>query len=263
MNWRRILFSVALGGSLILLVGLVWLRREPIGSQFASGTAIIVIRFENHYPRTENREANDTTIRDCAADLQTFVMILRSQVISHRMIGSLSSDELARLLGDKFLQTGRTSFNGVRVDPVRQNGEYIHITSSHRDPIAARLVAERIYAEFLAFFRDNQAKGTAEAIWYLRERKAEQFESVNKAEVALARAQHAQDTKAIFDAENSVHIARKLLRNIEERIASTQDAAKTPTSLPLHVVKARLVAGPFWNRTETDFTPEVAQLENR
>lgn len=263
MNWRRILIIVTLGGSLILLGGLAWLRLESAGSRFTSGTAIIVVQFENQYPRTTHVEADNTTIRERAADLQTFMMILRSQVVSRRVIVSLNSDELARLLGGKFLQTGQTPFSGVRVDPVRQNGEYIRITSSHRDPIAAQLAAERLYAEFLAFFRENQTKGSAEAIRYLSERKAEQFDNVNKADVALARAQSTRDTIAIRDAENSARIARQLLRNIEERIASTAEVAKTPTTLPLHVVEARLVSGPFWNRTETDFTFEVAQLERR
>ncbi|HLP24042.1 MAG TPA: hypothetical protein VK477_00085, partial [Acidobacteriota bacterium] len=257
----------------LLIGGVIWIgplpgkwlhNRKPSPSRFAAGKAIIVIQFRKPDPVIFDPAATESEIRSSEWDLNTFVAILRSSMISRRALASLGPDEFSRVLGPKFISTGKTTFGGVRIESMRKDGEpRLTIVSSHRDPDAARLVAERLYAELIKYLREFSAGRNEYAVTYLREMRERLANEAKKAEAELFDARRSQDSNSIHAAETAVRVAGEAVRAIDERLASTAESTKNPVPLPFHVTEARLVTGPFWNRTETDFTAEVAQLENR
>lgn len=176
-------------------------------------------------------------------------------------MATFSPDELRRIFGNNFFQTGLTPFSGVHVETSRDDRQLLSISSNHSDPVAARLVVERLYSEVIRTQRDFHLDANEDAMRLLRDKRAELIARTQKAETQMNEAQHSHVSAAMRDAEIAFATSRELLRNIEDRLATSAASAKIVPPLPFHVTEARVTSGPFWNRTKTDFTSEVARME--
>ena len=268
MNWRPILATIALGSWLILVGGIIYLGRphERIQradssalSKFAMNRATIVIKVvEPTY------EEGDPSLRCGGPDALTIAWVLQSQRMQTRLFSALTPEETAKLLGGRFIQDGKTPFGGIRI-AYDLTSSRVTITGRHRDPQVACLLVERLYGSFTGYFYGYYSKDRKEmtdrALKYFDERKTELAEKISSREADLAAAKLSQNQSSVQEFEKLLLIDRDLLRKIENRIAAFVAATTTPPPLPFHVVEARVVSGPFWNRTVTDFTANVVKLE--
>lgn len=272
MNWPRIFSAVALAASLVAIGSVIWLS----GSQGSSalhrfqGTceASIVIQLKEFErvvsnPIVPRPSTVDDYLHYQEPDLHFYVTMLRSSKLCSRLAASFSPEEFRLIFGKSFLQTGLTTFNGVQVDESDVGPKLIVISTKHANPAAARLIVEHHYSELIKHYRETDVSANGYAMRYLRERRIELVGQLQKAETQLEGARHSQDTKFIREAEETVRTSREWVRTIEERIASMATSEITTPDFPFHIVEARIVSGPFWNRITTDFTADTQRLIER
>lgn len=267
MNWHRILAAIALGGFLLLFGSTFFLEpartRTRISpptefSKYASSKATILIELEGVAYSEE-----DPSIRTSGMDIRTVALILRSQALQRRLFEIQTADEIVKFIGGQFLRNGTTKFRGIRIDyDVKSSRVTIHCR--HQNPDHARFAAERLYAEFIKYLIGSV--GPDPAMNFREERKKELLKQTLLADITLLDALQTQNSQLIKDAENAARASHHLLREQEDlilRVIQSRQAEwiRATHKLPFHVVEARVVSGPFWNRTVTDFTADVVKLE--
>lgn len=274
MNWRRIFAILALATWACLIGVIIWIGPQPGArahaprpgfSRFALSEATVVLQFQNRNPVGCFIFVSDyATVPSSAMDLNTYTAMLRSLKLSRDALASLNPDELSHVLGPQFTTTGRSGLGGLSVEPMRQNGEArISIKVLHQNPVAARLFVGSICSEFAKHLRKHDFEANERALQYFRERRARMAEESKDADAQLEEARHSKDLRTTAEVENSARIRREDLRRIDDRIADTVNSHKTPSPLPFRVVEARILSGPFWNRSISDFTAEAQRLTER
>lgn len=257
MNWRHILAGSALAVSILVIGGGIWLtdpdRRDRIRLLRGNADATILIQLAP-------AERPESDRLDCGTDANTFAMLFRSQKITQRTIESFSADELVRVLGSSFLQTGRTPFLGISIEPVHAAGEHIRIVSEHAEPAVARLIAERLVKEFIRYVYDVTRTDTERTLDEFEVRKRKLIEELKHAEGALVAMNREHNPAAYENAEQEVKIRRALLCNLEERIADAATRFRRPPQFPYRITAAQVESGPFWDRMTADFTAEAQRL---
>ena len=269
MNWRRILASIAFGGFLIFVTGIIWTGPLHKSGHHGNRTvanvtpskANILIQFYRPDP-IHIHTTGDTSIRSSERDLETYAAILRSYKFASGTLSSLSPAEVTLLLGARFTSSAETPFKGIRIKTFRADGEaFLSIGASHLDPAAAQAVTTHLYAELIKYLREEQAEAGKSAVGYLQRVKRESMEKIRKSKAILAEAQRSENAEAISIAGNDLRFQVEYMERIDDRIAQAEVALKLQIRLPFRVIEARVVSGPFWNRTVTDFTADVAKLE--
>ena len=159
-------------------------------------------------------------------DLITNVETLRSNRIRDRVVRSFTPDEVKILQRPylKDLQTGMnppsavSSMGSVEISSVR-NSLLIGITVSHRDPEAARLVADRYVEQFMLYLVEEVGGKNDYAVEYL-EKRAEQLRKESE-EASLRLQKYMQDQKLVSLDESS-NLVNARLQATESELTRTR-----------------------------------------
>lgn len=180
-------FWIALPLALIVAIGFAYVKSGAVPLYQSTAS----MRIEKPETVVTSQKIVDTSISS-DIELNTYLQVISSATLRNRVIASLTPDEI-KLLQKPYLadlQPGEEPphvgaiLGGVIVQSVR-NSFLVNVSATHRDPVAAALVANRYVEQFMSYLFDNISGRSDYAVEYLQTRAQELRRGANAAEHAL------------------------------------------------------------------------------
>jgi capsular exopolysaccharide synthesis family protein len=180
-------FWIALPLALIVAIGFAYVKSSAIPLYQSTAS----MRIEKPETVVTSQKIVDTSISS-DIELNTYLQVMSSATLRNRVIASFTPDEI-KLLQKPYLadlQPGQEPppvgaiVGGITVQSVR-NSFLVNVSATHRDPVAAALIANRYVEQFMSYLFDNISGKSDYAVEYLQTRAQELRREANAAEQAL------------------------------------------------------------------------------
>ena len=179
--------------------------------------AVATMQFEKPDTVLSTQTVVDTAIRN-DMDMNTAIQQLNSGVLRRKVIESLTPDEhrILQRAAIKRLPPGVAPASlGLQLPSVSpnamRNSYLISIVSTHEDPEAATLIANRYVRQFMEFLLDNASGKTSDAVIYLTDQSARLKKESDEAEQKL---QQYMREKNLISLDSSKDIVGEALKKV-------------------------------------------------
>jgi hypothetical protein len=226
IQWRRVWMGVAGLAIIGSIFGLEWvfvnqrLAHHKPTRELGPYQATTTLTFEwpKIYPSTVDENA---TIRTSAMDLNTFVMILRSQRLAREVLSSYTPADMAILITPDYSKTGLISLGKVSIAASRSPAS-ISITVLHLRSEASEMIATRYGRTFLDYLNSQEDRDYQFAIELLKARQREFIAELDATKAALSAAKDSNDLKQITALERTSGIQDLHVKNITNRLKESE-----------------------------------------